>query len=201
MADDAFVETSGTKKSARSIKLPLTEEGVIDWDLATDKNKEAFIDAIKNDANGILQNIKEEAGQTSTSDDEPSGIANATVVAATNLVMATEALGVSMIGPKFVPVLKNLHPVVALKACSVTEKEMEPVMPAAKRIVERYIPSKYLGQEYQDLAIVGEHLLKLSTQKFKDCVKLAIEIENLKNTQSSAANGKGVTIEGNVKLN
>jgi hypothetical protein len=103
--------------------------------------------------------------------------------------MVVEGLGISWLGPRFAPVLSNLHPLVAIKACTVTLEEIKPVMPAAKRIIKRYVPLEYLGQEYQDLAIVGEHLLKLSAQKFKDCVDLAIQIEQMKRGQAKRANG------------
>ncbi len=203
MADEeAFVESESTaRRSAKSIKLPLMDDGSIDWDKASDKHKQAFIDAIKADANGILQNIQEEAGQQPTSsEDEPEGIADATVLTAANLVMTVEALGVTALGPKFAPVLKNLHPVVAIKACSVTMEELKPVMPAAKRIIKRYVPTKYLGQEYQDIAIVGEHLLKMSTEKFKKCIELAIEIERMKTAGAARPNGQAQTIEGEGKI-
>lgn len=200
MADeDAFIETNPEERSTRSvksIKLPLLENGSIDWENTSEKHTKAFIAAIKADANGILQNIKEEAG-TATPDDEPEGIAGASVVAAANAVMVVEALGITALGSKFVPALKNLHPVVAIKACSVTLEEMQPVMPACKRILKRYVPMEYLGQEYQDLTIVGEHLLKLSAAKFKACVDLAMEIEAMKQGTAHKPNGKVTIIEGN----
>lgn len=202
MADEAFTESqeTETRKYPKSIKLSLKDDGSIDWDSTSDKHTKAFIKAVEVDPNGILDNIKEQAG-TSKPDDEPSGIADASVLTAANLVMSVEAIGVSMIGPKFVPVLSNLHPVVALKACSVSMEELKPVMPAAKRIMKRYIPVEYLGQEYQDLAIVGEHLLKLSTAKFKACIDLAMEIEKMKVGQSkSGPNGKVTIIDGEGKV-
>lgn len=176
------------------------EDGSIDWDSASEKHKQLFIDAIKTDPNGILQNIQEEAGTKSAGGDEPEGIADATVLTAANLVMTVEALGVTAIGPKFAPVLRNLHPVVAIKACSVTMEELKPIMPAAKRIIKRYVPTKYLGQEYQDLAIVGEHLLKMSGEKFKKCIELAMEIEKLKAAQANRPNGQATTIDGQGKI-
>lgn len=196
--DSAFVESPDerrTSRSAKSLKLPLKEDGSIDWENASEKHTQSFIDAIKADPNGILQNIREEAG-TSTPDDEPEGIADATVLAATNAVMVVEALGITAIGSRFAPVLKNLHPVVAIKACTVTMEEIQPVMPACKRIIKRYVPSNYLGQEYQDLAIVGEHLLKLSAAKFKACVELAMQIEQMKTGSTHKPNGRVTIIEG-----
>jgi len=187
---DAFVESTETRtRSVKSIKLPTNEDGSIDWDACPDKHKQAFIDAIKADPNGILQNIQEEAGQPSGEprSNKPTGIADASVLAAANGLMVAEALLISAFGHKIAPPLKNLHPVVAIKACSVSMKEMEPVMPECKRIMKRYIPVEYLGQEYQDLAVVGQHLIKLSMEKFKACVDLAIEIERVK---SAAAPGK-----------
>jgi hypothetical protein len=151
------------------------------------------------DPNGILNNIREEAGQTKSPDDEPEGVADATVLAAANILMVGEGLGISWIGPKFAPVLSNLHPLVSIKACTVTLDEIKPVMPAAKRIIKRYVPLEYLGQEYQDLAIVGEHLLKLSAQKFKDCVDLAMHIEAVKHGQASKANGRATVIDAEVE--
>jgi hypothetical protein len=72
-------------------------------------------------------------------------------------------------------------------------EDMKPVMPECKRIMKRYIPTEYLGQEYQDIAIVGQHLMKLSMAKFKACVDLAMEIEKMKNAQSpSKPNGRVV---------
>lgn len=198
MVDDqeaAFVESAPDEprqtRIPKSIKLSMNEEGCIDWEATSDKNTRAFIQAIKNDPNGILQNIKEEAG-TSSPDDAPSGIADATALAAVNAVMCVEAIGISTIGPKFAPVLKNLHPVVAIKACSVTEEELQPVMPACKRIIQRYVPVEYLGQEYQDLAIVGQHLLKLSGEKFKACIELAMQIEQMKQGHAHKPNGRVV---------
>lgn len=201
MADDAFVESqeSTPRKSSKSMKLNLKEDGSIDWESTPDKHTQAFIKAVEVDPNGILDNIKEQAG-TSTPDDEPSGIADATVLTATNLVMVVEALGISTIGTKFAPVLKNLHPVVAIKACAVSMEELKPVMPAAKRVIKRYIPSEYLGQEYQDLTILGEHLVKLSVAKFKACIDLAIEIEKMKAGESSKPNGRVTIIDGEGKV-
>jgi hypothetical protein len=51
-------------------------------------------------------------------------------------------------------------------------------MEPSKRLIARYMPPQFL--EYQDFAVVGEHLLKLSTEKFKACLELAIQIENMK---------------------
>lgn len=197
MADDtqdAFVEagSSDTRtRSVRNIKLPTNEDGSIDWEACPDKHKQAFIDAIKADPNGILQNIQEEAGQQGSSP-APDGIADATVLAAVNAVMVVEAIGVTTIGPRFAPPLKNLHPVVAIKACSVSMEEIQPVMPECKRIIKRYIPSEYLGQEYQDIAIVAQHLMKLSAEKFKACVELAMEIERMKAGSANKPNGRVV---------
>lgn len=193
----AFVESDAVKtRVPKVIKLVTTENGTIDWESTSSKHTQAFLQAIKDDPNGILDNIKEEAGRNP--DEEPTGIADATVLTLTNAVMVVEAVGVSTIGPRFVPILKNLHPVVAIKACTVSLDELKPIMPAAKRIVKRYIPSEYLGQEYQDIAVVGEHLLKLSAQKFKACVDLAMEIERMKHTggASAGANGKANVIQG-----
>jgi hypothetical protein len=197
--EEAFVESQQEEprtRSPKSIKLSLNEDGSIDWENTAEKHSKAFINAVKVDPNGILDNIKEEAG-TSKPDDEPEGIADATIVAAANAVMVVEALGITAVGPKFSPVLKNLHPIVAIKACSVSLEEMQPVMPECKRIIKRYVPVEYLGQEYQDLAVVGEHLLKLSAAKFKACVDLAIEIENMKAGTAHKPNGRVTIIEGN----
>lgn len=194
--DTAFVESNSEPRtrSVRNIKLPTNQDGSIDWDACSDKHKQAFIDAIKADPNGILQNIQEEAGSSSATspDAEPEGIADATVLAAVNAVMIIEAIGITTIGPRFAPPLKNLHPVVAIKACSISMEEIQPVMPACKRIIKRYVPSEYLGQEYQDLAIVGEHLLKMSAQKFKTCVEIAMEIERMKAGSANKPNGRVV---------
>lgn len=205
MADRAFEESadsseSVSRKSPKAIKLNLKEDGSIDWDTTSDKHTSAFIHAVEVDPNGILDNIKEQAG-TSSPDDEPSGIADATVLTTVNLVMAVEALCISGVGPKFAPPLKNLHPVVAIKACAVSMEELKPVMPAAKRVLKRYVPVEYLGQEYQDLAIVGEHLLKLSVAKFKACVDLAIEIEKMKMGQTKTGpNGRVEIIDGEGQI-
>lgn len=198
--EDAFVENSEPRsRSPKSIKLPLTDAGVIDWENTSEKHTKAFISAIKADPNGILDNIREEAGASSENpDEEPTGIADASVLTATNVIMVLEAIGITLIGPKFAPVLKKLHPVVAIKACTVSMEEIKPIMPAAKRIMKRYIPVKYLGQEYQDIAICAEHLLKLSGEKFKSCIELAIAIQNVesKNYNDSKSNARGVTIDG-----
>jgi hypothetical protein len=182
-------------RSVKSIKLPLKEDGSIDWESTSEKHTQAFIDAIKVDPNGILQTCREESGGVSSSsgdDTGPSDIADATVLAGANIVMAANALGVRYIGGRFYPVLKNLHPVVAIKACTVTMDEIKPVMPAAKRIIKRYVPTKYIGPEFQDIAIVGEHLLKLSAAKFKSCIELAMEIEKMKAGQANKPNGRVV---------
>ena len=197
---DAFVESGNEptrKSSARSLKLNLKEDGSIDWESTSEKHTRSFIEAIKVDPNGILDNIKEEAG-TSLPDDEPDGIADATVLATVNAVMVVEALGVVTLGAKFAPVLKNLHPIVAIKACAVSADEIEPIMPACKRIIKRYVPLEYLGAEYQDLAIVGEHLIKLSAAKFKACIDLAVEIERItREGQIIPPNGRGSKVEIN----
>ena len=194
--ESAFVETDSVRpKIPKAIKLAMREDGTIDWENTSQKHTKAFLSAVENDPNGILDNIKEQAGQKVNPDAEPTGIADATVLTLTNAVMVVEAVGITSIGTRFVPVLKNLHPVVAIKACTVSLEELKPVMPAAKRIIKRYIPSEYLGQEYQDIAIVGEHLLKLSAQKFKACVDLAMEIERMK-ASGGKANGHATTIEG-----
>jgi hypothetical protein len=72
---------------------------------------------------------------------------------------------------------------------------MQPVMAPAKRIVARYMPTGWT--KYQDFIVVGEHLLKLSAEKFHACVKLAIEIEyQLKNPQAQGKpNGRVTTID------
>jgi hypothetical protein len=191
--DDAFVETADTPtRKVRSIKLPVNEDGSINWTDASDKHKQTFIDAIKADPNGILQNIQEEAGQqpVDSGSDNPTGIADASVLAAANGLMIAEALLIAGFGHKIAPPLKSLHPVVAIKACAVTMEEMQPVMPECKRIMKRYIPTEYLGQEYQDIAIVGQHLIKLSMAKFKACVDLAMEIEKMKAGAANKPNGR-----------
>jgi hypothetical protein len=199
MSEHAFVESTPTDTETRSrskfLKLSLNEDGSIDWDSTSQKHTQAFIDAVKADPNGILQNIKEEAG-SSTRDDEPEGIADATVLAVTNALMVVEALGITYFGPKIASPLKNLHPIVAIKACTVSLDEMTPVMPACKRIIKRYVPLEYLGAEYQDLAIVGEHLIKLSAAKFKACIDLAVELERLKReAEIIPPNGRGSKVE------
>lgn len=180
MTETAFVESPDDESpriKAKRITLPISEDGSIDWDNASDKHKKIFIEAIKSDPNGILQNIKEEAA-------EPSGpaIADASVVAAANLILSVEAIGFTTIGARAVPVLHNLHPLVAIKACTVTAEEMEPVMEPAKRILAELIPPEVM--KYQDWVVVGEHLLKLSAIKFKACVDLAMEIERVKQAGS-----------------
>lgn len=198
--DEAFVESEESpRRTVKAIRLPVKEDGSIDWETASEKHKQAFISAIKTDPNGILQNIQEEAGQKTTESGSanPTGIADASVLAAANGLMIAEALLIAGLGHKIAPPLKNLHPVVAIKACAVTMEEMQPVMPECKRIMKRYIPVEYLGEEYQDLAIVGQHLIKLSMAKFKACVDLALEIEKAKQTTASKPNGKpNVVING-----
>lgn len=194
--DDAFVESGSSDtrtRSVRNIKLPTNSDGSIDWDACSDKHKQAFIDAIKADPNGILDNIKEEAGQSQT---EPDGIADATVLAAVNAVMVVEAVGIVGIGSRFAPPLKSLHPVIAIKACSVSMDDLQPVMPVCKRVIKRYIPSDYIGQEYQDLAILGEFLVKTTIKNFKACVDLAMEIQRMQaGAAPSKPNGR-VVIDG-----
>jgi hypothetical protein len=193
MTDEAFVESEETpRRTLKSIKLPVNEDGSINWDAASAKHTQAFIDAIKADPNGILKNIQEEAGQQPSADSgeaNPTGIADASVLAAANGLMIAEALLIAGFGHKIAPPLKSLHPVVAIKACAVTMEEMQPVMPECKRIMKRYIPVEYLGQEYQDIAIVGQHLIKLSMTKFKACVDLAMEIEKMKASAANKPNG------------
>lgn len=194
MAESAFIESGAAEDEPRSrsrnLRLPINEDGTIDWESAQDKHKKAFIEAIKNDPNGILQNIQEEATEGGVSGPQ---VADATVVALANAVFMVEGAAFATIGPKVAPVLKHLHPVVAIKACMVTQEEMEPVMEPAKRLVARYMPPQFL--EYQDFAVVGEHLIKLSAAKFKACIDLAMEIEQMKlsgNGTRQPVNGKAV---------
>lgn len=193
MTDDAFVETSDDTPRSRSrkISLPLMEDGSIDWDNASDKHKKSFIEAIKADPNGILQNINEEA----SAPPPESGIADATVIVAANAILGIEAVGFSTIGARFVPILKNLHPVVAIQACTVTAEEMAPVMPECKEILKDLLPPDVL--KYQKFAVVAEHMAKLSIIKFKACMDLAMEIEKAKqNPAYGRPNGHaGVTID------
>lgn len=191
----AFVEPESSDEPmvrGKRVSLPLTEDGSIDWDAASDKHKKLFIQAIKADANGILQNIQEEATGTPAKE---SGIADATVVAAANIIFGVEAVAFTTIGARAVPILGNLHPIVAIQACMVTEEEMAPVMEPAKRILKDLLPPEVL--EYQDWAIVGEHVMKLSAAKFKACVDLAMEIERAKQAGSQTRHGSngGVVID------
>lgn len=199
---DAFIESvdEEPRVKVKKISLPIQEDGSIDWDNASDKHKQAFIQAIQSDPQGILQNIQEEATGKSS---EP-GIADTTVVAMANVILAAEAVGFTTIGTKAVPVLKNLHPLVAIKACTVTAEEMEPVMEPAKRIIGRYMPPEVM--KYQDFIVVGEHLMKLSAVKFKACVDLAMEIERIKASgqsphvaTSNGPNGKVVEGQGTIR--
>lgn len=191
MSDDAFIESQETsRRSTRSIKLPLKENGAIDWENASEKNTAAFVEAIKVDPNGILQNIQEEAGATVTSETE--GLSDATVVAAANLVMVIEAIALSVFPvPRFFPVLHNLAPIVAVKACAVSRKELEPIMEPSKRLIQKYIPDKYLSQDWQDIAVIAEHLGKISGEKFAACLKLANEIERMKQSGGTANGPNG----------
>jgi hypothetical protein len=194
MTEDAFVESGSEEEpraSVKNLRLPINPDGTIDWDSASQKHKDAFVQAIKSDPNGILQNIQEEAGQA-VSEDGDSGIADSTVVALANAIFIVEGVAFAVVGKRVVPVLANLHPFVAIKACTVTHEDMEPVMEPAKRIVARFTPAKWL--QYQDFAVVGEHLLKLSAQKFQACVELAQRIEQMKNGQARKPNG-GVVID------
>lgn len=195
MADDersAFVESGAEEEAPRHVKnlrLPINPDGTIDWDSATDKHKKAFIEAIKSDPSGILQNIQEEAGG------EVSGpeIADSTVVALANAIFIVEGIAYAKIGPKIVPVLSNLHVFVAIKACMVTREEMEPIMEPCKRIIARYTPAEYL--QYQDWAVIGEHLIRLSAAKFHACIELAQKIEQMKNGATPSRVNGGVVIE------
>lgn len=194
MTQDAFQESSDDdtpRARSRKLTLPILEDGSIDWDSASDKHKKSFIEAIKADPNGILQNIQEEASAPAAD----SGIADATVVAAANVILSIEAIGFTTIGAKVVPVLKHLHPLVAIQACTVTQEEMAPVMPACKRIIAEYMPPEIM--KYQDFVVVAEHLMKLSAVKFKACVDLAMEIEHRKNNPAyNKVNGHApVTID------
>jgi len=192
MTNDAFVENSEEEyvSSIKNLRLPVNPDGTIDWESASQKHKDAFLHAIKTDPNGILQNIQEEAGESVT--DSGGEIADSTVVALANAIFIVEGVAFATIGKRIVPVLSNLHPFVAIKACTVTREDMEPVMEPAKRIVARLTPSKWL--QYQDFAVVGEHLLKLSAEKFKACIDLAQKIEQMKNGISRKPNG-GVVID------
>jgi hypothetical protein len=196
MADDreAFVESGEEQvvRRAKNLRLPLDEDGNIDWNNAADKQKKAFIEAIKNDPAGILQNIQEEAAGA------PSGpqVADATVLTCVNILMTVEALGVSVFpGPKMAPVLHHLPAIVAIKACTVSMEELQPVMEPAKRIVAEFMPPQLLL--YQDFVVVGEHLLKLSAAKFRACLELAMEIEKMKMQQLGSpdrANGHAANV-------
>jgi hypothetical protein len=201
MTDDtAFVEQDTTTaepsykgRPLKSIKLAMNEDGTINWDGMSERHIDAFIDAIKKDPKGILDNIKEEASQSP--DEEPTGIADATVLTCVNLIMVIEAIGMTTLGPRYVPVLRNLHPAVAVKACAVEMDQIKPIMAPAKRIIKRYVPLDYLSQEYQDIFIVGEHIIGMGITKFKDCVALAKEIENQRSTPTQRTNGKVVDAE------
>lgn len=176
MASEAFVENTEDQTPVvyvRNLKLPMNEDGTIDWDSAPDKHKKAFIQAIQNDPSGILANIQEEAGEQSSE----TAISDSTVLTLTNAIFMIEGVGFSLVGRRFVPVLKHLHPLVAIKACTVTRDELEPVMEPAKRIVARFMPPNLL--QYQDLIVVGEYFVRLSAIKFKACIDLAVQIQKL----------------------
>lgn len=196
MPEDAFQESTEPRRStSKSLKLQLNEDGSIDWESTSEKHTQAFIEAIKVDANGILQNIREEAGQSGALENN-SSIADATVVAAINMVMVVEAIGITTIGPKFAPPLRNLHPIVAIKACAVSQEELQPIMEPSKRLIEKYVPTKYLTQDAQDIALIGQHLIKLSAEKFKVCIELAQEIERMKTEgEVIPPNGRGSKVE------
>lgn len=195
MSDTAFVENQEEVPAVyvKNLKLPMNEDGTIDWDSAPDKHKKAFIQAIQNDPSGILANIQEEAA----GDSAEGAVADSTVLALANAIFIVEAIGFSTIGAKFHPALKHLHPIVAIKACTVTLAEMEPVMEPAKRIVHRYMPPNLL--QYQDIIVVGEYLARLSAIKFRQCVELGMEIEKLKASGTGKVNGHAagtVVVEG-----
>ena len=176
---DAFQESSQETtavRSAKSLKLALNTDGSIDWESSLEKHKEAFIRAIEVDPNGILQNIQEQAGETPSTN--PTGIADSTVLGFVNLIMVGEAILYSTVGAKLATPLKFVHPVVAIKACAVSMKDIEPIMEPGKRIIKRYVPDKYLTQEFQDIAVCAEELAKLSIAKFKACVELGVEIQH-----------------------
>lgn len=195
MIEEAFVEPGSNEDTVvrgKRVSLPLTEDGSIDWDAASEKHKKLFIQAIKADANGILQNIQEEASGAPAKE---SGIADATVVAAANVIFGIEAVAFTTIGARAMPILKNVHPIVAVQACMVTEEEMAPVMEPAKRILKDLLPPEVL--EYQDWAVVGQHVMKLSAAKFKMLVDLGMEIERAKQAGSQTRHGSngGVIID------
>lgn len=172
MPDDAFVESQDEpRRSPRKLTLPLMADGSIDWDNALDKHKESFIEAIKADPNGILQNIREEAGAAA---EVPEGIADTTVLAAANLVMVVEAIALSVFpGPRVVPQLQHLHPVIAIKACSVSMEDITPILEPGKRLIKEFVPEKFLDQKWQDVAVCAEHLAKVGAIKFQACLKLS----------------------------
>lgn len=186
---DAFQESTDEPIiRSKKLSLPITEEGSIDWENASEKHKKIFIQAIKADPNGILQNIQEEASSPAPD----SGIADATVLVAANAILGIEAIGFTTIGTRFAPVLSNLHPVVAIQACTVTAEEMAPVMPECKEILKDLLPPDVL--KYQKFAVVAEHMAKLSMVKFKACVDLAMEIEKRKNNPAyNKVNGHAPT--------
>lgn len=191
---EAFIESGGEEEpraSVRNLRLPVNPDGTIDWDSASDKHKKAFIEAIKADPNGILANIQEEATGTP---DAASQVADATVVALANALFIVEGIAYATIGKRIVPVMAHLHPIVAIKACMVTAEDMEPVMEPCKRLIARYAPPQLL--EYQDWAVVGEHLIKLSAIKFHQCLELAQQIEKMKKGQATSGPNGGVVIEG-----
>ena len=201
--ESAFVESTPTTEEGsyrgrplKNIKLAMTEDGVIDWESTSPRHTDAFINAIKNDPNGILKNIQEEAGkESSEAEDIGSGISDGVVLTCMNVVMITEAVLFSTVGQRFAPVLKNLHPVVAIKACAVEMDDIKPILPAAKRMIKRYVPMEYLDQEYQDIFIVAEHLVALSAVKFKQCIELAQQIEQLKYSAANKPNGQASVVD------
>jgi hypothetical protein len=188
---EAFVEQPQEENDAvqpSQLTLHLAEDGTIDW---TASDQSAFIHTITNDSTTleIIGAAVEDQGPT---------VADATVLAAVNTIMGVEAIAISTLGPRVAPVLKEVKLPVALKACLVTKEEIEPILEPAKRIIVKYTPAAWL--EYQDFAVVLEHIGKLSGEKFAQCIALGVAIQNQRKVQEvqpgqQPVNGKEQIVE------
>ena len=171
---DAFIEANSNANDgqptprAHTIRLPLNEDGTIQWDNVKDSQKELFAKSVSSDATALemigLADEKKEGSE----------IADTTVLATANAIMAIEAVGVCTLGRRMAPILQELPIPVAVKACSISMEELQPIMEPSKRLIAKYTPAEWL--QHQDLVTVVEHLGKIGAQRFADCLKLASEI-------------------------
>lgn len=176
--EDAFVETEIEEPSPSTqqtrVTLRIAADGRIDWSAIADDKLSALVEAITQDPQAAqILGVSNPQGEP-----EIEVVADSTVLAVVNVIMLAQAIVTSTAGQRIVPVLKNIPPAVAIKACMVSSEEVEPILAPSKRLVAKYVPETWL--QHQDWGVVVEHLGKLSAARFQECIRLAGEIERMK---------------------